>query len=381
MASRCRSLSKPAFSAFRSATNKPSLRPKSASSFLGVPPSPGLARPIAQLGSLQSLLPLYSAVASARLTSCLGIDSMNSRSLSQVDKRLTVSYYVRRGDVCCIIEQVFNTEIPPMEKKREGVIEETSLIVSDPFYFLHLWPSSLTFRFAPPQHSTLSHRLFDREIQTFLAFLMLEETWETFVADSLLYAKVTLTDPGFRSKLIVQFSIHVKSADTQYLTPDLSHSCYVDYGLSSGDLVLCHILSKLGTAKKLTPMQLEDLLSDGTTTKYWLIEFYACSSSKCVRSSRCFPDLSITLALYSDNLLFFGTIDLGLFPNTATKFGISLAGGMSQLPTYILFEKGVEVSRFPDFYVDAAPSLPITKKLLCQHFELDRLLLDYINGS
>ncbi|KAJ0243312.1 Protein NONRESPONDING TO OXYLIPINS 2 [Hirschfeldia incana] len=84
MASRCRSFSKPAFSAFRSAMNKPSPRPKSTSSFLGVPPpAPGLARPIAQLGSLQSLLPLYSAVASARLTSCLGIDSMNSRSLSQ----------------------------------------------------------------------------------------------------------------------------------------------------------------------------------------------------------------------------------------------------------------------------------------------------------
>ncbi|CAH8270805.1 unnamed protein product [Arabidopsis lyrata] len=83
MASRCRSLSKPALSVFRSAMNKPSLRPKSASSFLGVPPSPGLSRPIAQLGSLQSLLPLYSAVASARLTSCLGIDSQNSRSLAQ----------------------------------------------------------------------------------------------------------------------------------------------------------------------------------------------------------------------------------------------------------------------------------------------------------
>lgn len=26
-----------------------------------------------------------------------------------------------------------------------------------------------------------------------------------------------------------------------------------------------------GTAKKLTPMQLEDLLSDGSTTKYWLV--------------------------------------------------------------------------------------------------------------
>ncbi|CAD5331435.1 hypothetical protein ISN45_At05g010680 [Arabidopsis thaliana x Arabidopsis arenosa] len=83
MASRCRSLSKPAFTAFRSAMNKPSIRPKSASSFIGVPPSPGFSRPIGQLGSLQSLLPLYSAVASARLTSCLGIDSQNSRSLAQ----------------------------------------------------------------------------------------------------------------------------------------------------------------------------------------------------------------------------------------------------------------------------------------------------------
>jgi len=26
-----------------------------------------------------------------------------------------------------------------------------------------------------------------------------------------------------------------------------------------------------GTAEKLTPMQLEDLLSDGNTTKYWLV--------------------------------------------------------------------------------------------------------------
>ncbi|KAK2989215.1 hypothetical protein RJ640_006394 [Escallonia rubra] len=35
------------------------------------------------MGALQSLLPLHSAVSSARLTSCLGIDSKGSRSLSQ----------------------------------------------------------------------------------------------------------------------------------------------------------------------------------------------------------------------------------------------------------------------------------------------------------
>lgn len=36
-----------------------------------------------EMGCVQSLLPFHSAVSSARLTSCLGIDSMNSRSLSQ----------------------------------------------------------------------------------------------------------------------------------------------------------------------------------------------------------------------------------------------------------------------------------------------------------
>ncbi|VVB10188.1 unnamed protein product [Arabis nemorensis] len=150
-----------------------------------------------------------------------------------------------------------------MEKKREGVIEAMSLIVSDPYYFLHFMAffSYLPIRNFASQYT--SHRLFDREIQAFLAFLMFfaikmvrEETWEAFFADSLLYAK-------FRFAVI-------------YL------------------LAQQPAFSKLGTAMKLTPIQLEDLLSEGNTTKYWLIEFFACSSSKCVRSSCCFPELSIT---------------------------------------------------------------------------------------
>ncbi|GAB2223148.1 hypothetical protein Droror1_Dr00017285 [Drosera rotundifolia] len=40
-------------------------------------------RNVAQLGCLQSLLPLHSTVASARLISCLAVDSSCSRSLSQ----------------------------------------------------------------------------------------------------------------------------------------------------------------------------------------------------------------------------------------------------------------------------------------------------------
>ncbi|XVF48544.1 hypothetical protein PTKIN_Ptkin03bG0199300 [Pterospermum kingtungense] len=86
MASRFRSLSKPTFSILKSTVNKPTLKPKPASSLLPARSSPTFSRQIlsvSQLGCLQSLLPLHSAVSSARLTSCLGIDSRSSRSLSQ----------------------------------------------------------------------------------------------------------------------------------------------------------------------------------------------------------------------------------------------------------------------------------------------------------
>ncbi|KAK3040994.1 hypothetical protein RJ639_029104 [Escallonia herrerae] len=70
MASRCRSISRPALTLLKSTLTKPSVKPTT-------------FRPFAQMGALQSLLPLHSAVSSARLTSCLGIDSKGSRSLSQ----------------------------------------------------------------------------------------------------------------------------------------------------------------------------------------------------------------------------------------------------------------------------------------------------------
>ncbi|XP_021596383.1 protein NONRESPONDING TO OXYLIPINS 2, mitochondrial isoform X1 [Manihot esculenta] len=84
MASRYRSLSRSSISLLKSAVNKPTLKPNPipssqllSRSFLTSP------RSVPQLSALQSLLPLHSAVSSARLTSCLGIDSRSSRSLSQ----------------------------------------------------------------------------------------------------------------------------------------------------------------------------------------------------------------------------------------------------------------------------------------------------------
>ncbi|XP_059641650.1 protein NONRESPONDING TO OXYLIPINS 2, mitochondrial isoform X2 [Cornus florida] len=83
MASRCRSVSRPALNLLKSTMNKPTPRPGPIPSLRTPLSSPTFQRSLSQLGSLQSLLPLYSAVSSARLTSCLGIDSKGSRSLSQ----------------------------------------------------------------------------------------------------------------------------------------------------------------------------------------------------------------------------------------------------------------------------------------------------------
>ncbi|KAK2392393.1 hypothetical protein P8452_29307 [Trifolium repens] len=82
MAYRYRSFSQPAFSLIKSTITKPKSS-FSSSPFLLRTRTSVTVRSVAELGCVQSLLPLHSAVSSARLTSCLGIDSTSSRSLSQ----------------------------------------------------------------------------------------------------------------------------------------------------------------------------------------------------------------------------------------------------------------------------------------------------------
>ncbi|XP_027939006.1 uncharacterized protein LOC114193416 isoform X3 [Vigna unguiculata] len=96
----------------------------------------------------------------------------------------------------------------------------------------------------------------------------------------------------------------------------------------------------------------------------------------------CFIFTCLHSLKYSTKNLSFGIVDLGLFPNAAEKFGISLSGSMGQLPTYILFENAAEVARFPELDFEATYFHPtITKGLLSRHFELDRHLLEYFNGK
>ncbi|XP_038710260.1 thioredoxin-related transmembrane protein 2 isoform X2 [Tripterygium wilfordii] len=249
--------------------------------------------------------------------------------------------------------------------KKKNLFEWLNQILSEPYYIFHFLAFFSYIVFRSSSNAAVSPRitahLLNREIQAGLAFAALvvvkmarEETWESFVADILFYAKIFLT----------------------------AVSLILDYRLALWYLVVFSVIyittqqpafDGLGTASKLTPLQLETILTEGNTSRFWLVEFRASCSCRCIRSSRCFPELAIT---YSTKILSFGIVDLGLFPNAAEKFG-----SMGQLPVYILFENAAEVTRFPELDFEAKASHPdITKRLLSRHFELDRLLLQYVNG-
>lgn len=242
--------------------------------------------------------------------------------------------------------------------------------VSEPYYLFHLLAffSYLPIRCSASLvlASDLTHLLLRREIQAVLAFLALaavklvrEETWEAFIADSLFFSKVFLVVVT----LVIDYLLAL---------------WYILVFLVIFTLTQQPVSQFLGTASKITPLQLETVLNDGGTSRFWLVEFRSSCSSSCIRASRCFADLSIT---YSNKNLSFAIVDLGLFPIVAEKFGISL-GNMAQLPTYILFENATEIARLPDIDLGVKISYPpITKRLLSQHFELDRLLLEYVNGK
>ncbi|XWS70310.1 hypothetical protein CRYUN_Cryun03dG0037000 [Craigia yunnanensis] len=201
----------------------------------------------------------------------------------------------------------------------------------------------------------------------FCKHMVREETWEAFLADTLFFGKIFL----------------------------IAFTLIMDYHLTLWYIVVFSVIyvltqqppyQELGTSSKLTPLQLETLLTEGNASRFWLVEFRASFSSGCRRASRCFLELSIT---YSNKNLSFGIVDLGLFPDVAGKFGISPDRSTGQLPTYILFENATEVMCFPEFNFEAKPTLPINKgtflfctwRLLSRYFELDRHLLDYVNGK
>ncbi|KAM0944682.1 putative Thioredoxin-like superfamily [Dioscorea sansibarensis] len=238
-----------------------------------------------------------------------------------------------------------------------------NLMATEPFYILHIAAFSSYFAARASASPDVSHRLLQREIQAILAFSVLavvkmvkEETWEAFIADTFLYAK------GFLFVLALVIDHHVAI-------------CYLVSFLVIFVLTQQPPYDGAGDASQMTPLQLETVLTEGTISRFWLVEFRSLCSPSCVRTSRILPDLS---TIYSNKSISFGIVDLGHFPGVAEKIGIQLG----QLPTYILFDNAVEVARFPYFYSEAKGSIPtISKGILCRHFDLDRRLIKYVSGK
>ncbi|GAB2275772.1 hypothetical protein Dimus_010523 [Dionaea muscipula] len=245
-------------------------------------------------------------------------------------------------------------------------------MVTEPYYLFHF----LTFfSYLPIRTSAAvsllspdsNLRFLRREVQALLAFAVLtavklvrEESWEGFTADTLLFGKVFL----FLLALFLDYHLAL---------------WYVMVFLVIYILTQQPAIQELGDSNSLTPLQLETSLIEGQTSRFWLVEFRALFASACARTSRIMPELSIT---YSNKDLSFGIVDLGLFPNTAGRFGISLAAGGMGLPTYILFDGNVELARYPEVEFEVKGSRPpMTKKFLTRYFELDRHLIEYVNGK
>ena len=78
-----------------------------------------------------------------------------------------------------------------------------------------------------------------------------------------------------------------------------------------------------------------------------------------------------------DDGLSFGKIDVVKYPELAEEFRIDTSGVSWQLPTIILFYKGVEVKRLPPFKSDGTVvKTKLDEKGVIKYFELDKSVKD-----
>mmetsp|Transcript_17256 Transcript_17256/g.35548 ORF Transcript_17256/g.35548 Transcript_17256/m.35548 type:complete len:265 (-) Transcript_17256:63-857(-) len=103
----------------------------------------------------------------------------------------------------------------------------------------------------------------------------------------------------------------------------------------------------------------------------WLVAFWADWCEKCQFLDAMIASLSLK---YSKDGLSFGKVDVVKYPELAEEFRIDTSGYSWQLPTLILFYKGVEVKRLPPFKSDGTvvKTSRMDEKGVAKVFELDK---------
>eukprot|EP00943_MAST-04B_sp_MAST-4B-sp1_P004702 g4702.t1 len=106
----------------------------------------------------------------------------------------------------------------------------------------------------------------------------------------------------------------------------------------------------------------------------WLIAFVTDWNPDCHFFIPVFAELSLR---YTNATLQFGQIDIGKFPELAEVFKIDVSGMSNQLPSFVLFEHGIEKKRLPPLNKkNEVIKTIITKESMIRVFELDTRYLN-----
>lgn len=123
----------------------------------------------------------------------------------------------------------------------------------------------------------------------------------------------------------------------------------------------------------LNPARIESSIVKGDKKVMWLVLFKAAWSRHCDFFEPAFAELSLQ---YSTDLLRFGSVEVVQWPDAAKKFNIDTSHSSYELPSLILFEKGVEAKRLPP--IDAkgqVQAVKLDKEGVVKYFDLDRRVL------
>ena len=106
----------------------------------------------------------------------------------------------------------------------------------------------------------------------------------------------------------------------------------------------------------------------------FILELGTTWSDECTNLAPTFAELSLR---YATNALVFCKADVGKWPELASKFNIDTGATSSQLPTYILFERGKEARRLPPLNGKGeVVKTSINKEGLIAYFDLDRRMIE-----
>jgi hypothetical protein len=151
------------------------------------------------------------------------------------------------------------------------------------------------------------------------------------------------------------------------------------YSLAFAILFICFPQQEYSGPNKviyLSGAEFEARVEKDTSSTMWLVCFYTTWADDCVQFSSLFSHLSLR---YTQPHLQFAKVDVGFCSGVAETYGVDISTSSKQLPTLIMFEKGVAQ---PDFRLPpvtaagaTAKKVVMNEEIVVRFFELEQRML------